>query len=56
MIKSKCSIFDDDAKNFIETAREVGTLDMWRATLDETPEWAESVTYQYLYSLMDTPE
>ena len=50
------NLFYRDAKNFIETAREVGTLDMWRATLDETPEWAESVTYQYLYRLMDTPE
>jgi hypothetical protein len=50
------NLFYRDANHLITTAKEVGTLDMWRATLDETSEWAESITYQHLYSLIDGVE
>jgi hypothetical protein len=50
------NLFYRDANHFITTAKEVGTLDMWRATLDETSEWAESITYQHLYSLINGVE
>ena len=47
------NLFYRDASIFINQAKEAGTLALWRQTLDENPDWIDSIVFQHLYDLID---
>jgi len=50
------NLFYRDANIFINQAKEAGTLALWKQTLDENPDWTDSIVFQHLYDLISNAE